>query len=163
MSSPVKLNTRHRVLMRRLLAGWKLKEACADLGYNLNRASIIVNSPLFKEEMQRMQERLDKAFIEGEKEKLASDVVRNKLERLAEKAVDALEAAVERECGAVRVAAAKEILDRSGYGKTEKREVDFYVQTPDGLVDALKQVEVEQLLHTSTDESESGDGKVKSE
>ena len=135
-----KVNSRHRALMRRLLSGMSLKEACQDLGYSISRASVIVNSPLFQEEMKKMQEEIDGKFVEAEGEKIHTDIVRRRLLRLSEKAVGALEEALEDRSGSVRVSAAKEILDRTGFVKEDKGEVSVLVQPTPGLLAALKQL-----------------------
>jgi len=54
-AQPDKITPRHRALMRRLVAGMSLSDACNDIGFSISRASIIVNSPLFQEEMKRME------------------------------------------------------------------------------------------------------------
>ena len=45
------LSMRHRALMRKLIAGKQLQHAAEELGYTMPRASIVINSPLFREEM----------------------------------------------------------------------------------------------------------------
>jgi len=140
MGEPKKLTSRHRALMRRLLAGMTLKEACEELGYSLSRASVIVNSELFQEEMRRMQEQLDNRFVECEGEKATVEMVRERLEKLSAKAVQTLEQCLNSLSDNVRVSAAKEILDRSGFVKKERQEMDVYVQPTPGLIEALKQL-----------------------
>jgi len=135
---PKKLSSRHRALMRRLLAGMTLKEACQELGYSEGRASLIVNSPLFQEEMEKMRKEIEGKFVEAEGEKIHIDLVRERLKRLSEKAVEALEDCLSDRSGSVRVSAAKEILDRSGLVKEEKGETDLYVHPTPGLIEALK-------------------------
>ena len=139
-----RITSRHRALMRRLLAGMTLREACEELGYSVSRASVIVNSPLFQEEMRRMQEEIDGKFVEAEGEKIHSDIVRRKLKNLAREAINTLEGCLGDRSGSVRVSAAKEILDRAGYVKEEKGEVEVKVVPTPGLVEALKQLREER-------------------
>ena len=138
-----RITSRHRALMRRLLAGMTLREACEELGYSVSRASVIVNSPLFQEEMRRMQEEIDGKFVEAEGEKIHTDIVRRKLKNLAKEAINTLEGCLGDRSGSVRVSAAKEILDRAGYVKEEKGEVEVKVVPTPGLVEALKQLREE--------------------
>jgi len=138
-----RITSRHRALMRRLLAGMTLREACEELGYSVSRASVIVNSPLFQEEMRRMQEEIDGKFVEAEGEKIHTDIVRRKLKNLAKEAINTLEGCLGDRSGSVRVSAAKEILDRAGYVKEEKGEVEVKVVPTPGLVEALRQLREE--------------------
>src|SRR3972149_4700121 len=53
---PKHITGRHLALMRRLAAGVTIKDAAEELGYSQQRASLVVNSPLFQDEYKKLQE-----------------------------------------------------------------------------------------------------------
>ena len=136
---PEKLMPRHRALMRLMVTGTPVGQAGAELDYTQGRLSIIVNSPLFKDEMAKMQAEYDKKFLEkvAEKEadKAASDPVNKILSAAKEKAAKTYVGALDDEKGGVRLTAADAILQRTGYGKEDTLKV--LVEPSQGLVDML--------------------------
>lgn len=137
---PNKVNSRHRALMRRLVSGMTLSQACEDLGYSLARASIIVNSPLFKEEKVKMEQEVDKGFVSAEAGRLVSDPTRLALNDAKEIAAKTLRGALDDESGNVRVSAAKDILDRTGYVKEDKVKANVLIEPSQSLLDMLGRV-----------------------
>lgn len=137
---PDKINLRHRALMRRLVSGMTLSQACEDLGYSLPRASVIVNSPLFKGEQEKMAKNVDKGFVDAEAGRLAADPTRLALDNSKEKAVKTLKGALDDHSGNVRVSAAKDILDRTGYAKEDKIKANILMEPSQGLLDMLSRV-----------------------
>jgi len=138
---PKKINSRHRALMRLLLSGYQLSDACRTLGYSLARASLVSNSPLFKEEMNRMAEDIKKEFVETEGSKAPSDLIRVTLKEEAGESVQTLIRLRDRaQSERVQQLSAIEILDRAGYKAPEKMEHDVTVEAGQGLVDALQLV-----------------------
>lgn len=147
---PDRLGPRHRALMRRLAAGMRLQEACDDLGFSISRASLVVNSPLFKAEMEKMQADLNKGFVdaEGEKISMSTDPTRIALSDAAEIAARTLRGALDDVNPAVRVSAAKDILDRTGYAKEDKIKAKILVEPSQSLIDVLARVVKETSLET---------------
>lgn len=143
-SQPLRVTTRHRALMRRLVAGIPLQDAAEELGYTVARASLIANSPMFKEEMRRMQEEINKEFVQTEGSKVQSDLVRA---RIKEEALASLQTIVELRDKAqserVRQLSAIEILGMGGYTKSEKIEAEVTVSATEGLISAI-QMAIEQ-------------------
>ena len=136
---PKHLSPRHRTLMRKLLAGKELKDVAEDLGFTVKRASLVVNSPLFQEEMKRMQEQIDKGVIAVESEIEHMDGgVKAQLEA---EALASLKVIIGLRDGAaserVKQVSALEILDRAGYTKTDKFEGKVRLDTSPGLLDAI--------------------------
>jgi len=113
---------RHRELMRKLVEGATLQNAAADLGYSVSRASIIANSPLFQDEMRKMETEADERVVAS----MAESKI--KLKECAEKAVEVLKAELESDKSNIRVQAAKEVLDRVGLVKEDKLRLDAYVE-----------------------------------
>lgn len=143
-AQPKSVSTRHRVLMRRLLAGIPLGEAAVELGYTVARASVVANSPLFKEEMSKMQEEIKGEFVQCEGSKVQTDYIR---ERLKEEALESLNTLVALRNTAtserVKQLSAIEILDRAGYKSTDKLQAEVVIDASEGLVNALNRAILE--------------------
>ena len=142
-AEPDKVTPRHRALMRRLVAGMTLSDACVDIGFTVSRASIIVNSPLFQEEMKRMQEDVTSEFVTAEAEKSA-DSTRVLLSESSENAAKTLRGALDDENPIVRVSAAKDILDRTGYAKEDKIKAKVLVEPSQALIDVIARIVTEK-------------------
>ena len=150
---PDKIGPRHRALMRRLAAGMRLQEACDDLGFSISRASLVVNSPLFKAEMEKMQVDLNKGFVEAEAEKVSrsADPTRIVLSDAAEVAAKTLKHALDDENPTIRVSAAKDILDRTGYAKEDKIKAKVLVEPSQSLLDVVSQIVEDRSKGSETD------------
>jgi len=149
-AEPLRVNERHRALMRRLISGMTLTDACTDIGFTVSRASIVVNSPMFQEEMSRMREQLNDKFTDVEAER-SGDTTRTLLSESSEKAATALRYALEDENPIVRVSAAKDILDRTGYAKEDKIKAKIFVEPSQSLIDVLARMQAEVKPQTKED------------
>ena len=142
-AEPNTITPRHRALMRKLVAGVKLGDACDDIGFSISRASVVVNSPLFQEEMQRMQVELKEKFVEAEAEK-SSDSTREVLSDATEKAAKTLNGALDDMNVVARISAAKDILDRAGYAKEDKIKANIIVEPSQSLIDVIERIAIEK-------------------
>lgn len=138
-AEPKEITSRHRALMRRLVAGMTLTDACNDIGFSISRASLIVNSPLFQEEMKSLEEEVKSQFAEAEAER-AGDPVRQSLSEASELAARTLKHALDDESAVVRVNAAKDILDRTGYAKEDKIKAKVLVEPSQSLIDVIGRI-----------------------
>jgi len=138
-AQPDKLIPRHRALMRRLISGMTLTDACNDIGFTVSRGSIIVNSPLFQAEMKKMEQEIASDFVEAEAER-PSDPTRILLSETAETAARTLKGALSDENAMVRVSAAKDILDRTGYAKEDKLKAKVLVEPSQSLIDVMARI-----------------------
>jgi len=152
-AQPDKITPRHRALMRRLVAGMPLSDACDDIGFSISRASIIVNSPLFQEEMKRMEGEVEKGFVEAEADR-STDPVRKALSESSAKAAATLDGALSDENAVVRVSAAKDILDRTGYAKEDKIKAKVLVEPSQSLIDVIGRIVQEK--HVRPNDAETG-------
>ena len=147
--NPKHLSTRHRALMRRLLAGQTVSQAATELGMSMGRVSIVSNSPLFKEEMAIMQKEIAGEFVKNESSKVHTDMVRT---RLSEEALASLNTIVGLRDGAqserVRQLSAIEILDRAGFKAPERVEGSVLLDASDGLMSAIQQAMKEMQTPT---------------
>lgn len=104
----------HREFARRMVLGQKAVDICADLGVSEARFSIIINSPLFKIELKRLEEARDKGVAD----------VTQTLRELSPLALEQVERTMyHAKSDRLRFDAAESILDRAGYGKSSKLEV----------------------------------------
>jgi hypothetical protein len=142
-AEPNKVTPRHRALMRRLVGGMTLTDACNDLGFSISRASLIVNSPLFQEEMKMMEREVAQNFAEAEASR-PTDPTRKLLSESSEKAARTLDGAMNDENAMVRVSAAKDILDRTGYAKEDKIKARVLVEPSQSLIDVLSRITMER-------------------
>jgi len=104
----------HREIARRLVLGQRQSQICKELGMSPDRMSIIVNSPLFKIELKR---------LERERDSGVADVTKT-LQELAPVALESVERTMySAKSERLRFEAAESILDRAGFGKIGKSEV----------------------------------------
>lgn len=132
---PDTFSHRHRLVVLMSAAGWKNKDIAQHMGFSQSRVSVILNDPrargVLREESKKVAEGLDD--------------VRRRLEILSREAVDELEDELhEVEDPRVRQRAAFGILDRAGYGKTEKKEVRH------GTLDEEDSSQIAQALRESS-------------
>jgi len=145
-AQPNKVTPRHRALMRRLVSGMTLTDACTDIGFTVPRASIIVNSPLFQEEMKKMEREVAAEFAEAEAQR-PTDPTRVLLSGYSEKAARTLEGALNDENTMARISAAKDILDRTGYAKEDKIKARVMVEPSPALIDVLARIVKEKHVN----------------
>jgi hypothetical protein len=149
-AQPDKVTPRHRALMRRLVGGMTLSDACNDIGFTVSRASIIVNSPLFQEEMRVMEGEVAKEFAEAEAQR-PTDPTRLMLSEASETAAKTLKHAMDDENPMVRVSAAKDILDRTGYAKEDKIKAKVLVEPSQSLLDVIERISREKNVKPDPD------------
>ena len=141
-AEPNTITSRHRALMRRLVAGISLSVAAEEIGLTVSRASLIVNSPLFQAEMKRMEADIKNGFVEAEADRqaVAADPTRQYLSDSAEMAARTLKGALSDENATIRVSAAKDILDRTGYAKEDKIKAKVLVEPSQSLIDVINRI-----------------------
>jgi predicted XRE-type DNA-binding protein len=133
------INSKHRAMMRYLIAGKTVGEIANIFGITQPRVSTIINSPLFRAEREKMEKEVTSQFVENEGSKIHTNVVR---EMLQEEALKSLNKIIELRDGAtserVRQLSALEILDRAGYKAAEKIEGVVEIDASEGLVNAIQ-------------------------
>lgn len=152
-AEPIELSGRHRALMRRLISGMSIGEACEELGFSSSRASVVIHSPLFQAEMQRMREEMAEGFVEAEADRgqISADPTRKYLQDSAEMAALTLKGALSDDNVTIRVNAAKDILDRTGYAKEDKLKAKVLVEPSQSLVDVIGRIVQERTVDEPTD------------
>jgi len=103
------LNARHREIMRRIIEGATYIEIAEAMGIHKQTVMLVCTSPMFREELGKLESQLDVSVI-----KRADD--------LSNEALDTLKMMMRRgKSEALKVRAAREILDTAGYSKVEKK------------------------------------------
>jgi hypothetical protein len=106
----LKVETKHRQMMRLQIAGYNISEIAAITGYNTSTISIIIRSPLYVSELRKMEKKLDESVLD----------IRQKFADNADIAFDAMKEMVEAEGeetpkhSMVRLNAAKAFLEFGG-------------------------------------------------
>lgn len=105
----------HRAIARLVAMGWKNSEVAARFGMSESRMSILVNSPLFRSEVERLQGNLEGQMADITKE--LADLRQRSVEVIAEELYQT-------ERSQRRLGAAFNILDRTGH----HRKVDMGIE-----------------------------------
>ncbi len=124
----------HREIARRLVLGQMQVAICDDLGMSTSRMSIIINSPLFKIELMKMEELRNSGV---------ADVTKT-LQEVSPLALEVIEKTMfQGKSESIRFKAAQDILDRAGHGVTTRRDVNV-----SGMVSHanLSEVEMRKLV-----------------
>jgi len=140
-----KVEPRHRAMMRLQIAGYKPADLADVFGLTVTRVSIITNSPLYKDELRRMEEEVNKEFAKSEGEKTKVDFIRI---RAKDEAGKSLEKLISLRDGAtserIQQLSAVEILGIAGVTKTNKVEAELVIDASEGLIGALKELAEEK-------------------
>jgi len=110
----------HREMARLLLAGWRPGEIAKHFGMTNATISIIINSPCFREHVDRMQAEADGNAVQ------TRVALNDEVARLSQKAIDVMKSFLEDEHGntkqaispdmmKLQVVVAKDMLDRAGF------------------------------------------------
>ena len=145
------VNTRHRTLMRMMIAGVNPYEAGKDLGYSVAGVNLVINSPLFKEELAKMEGEVNAEFAKTEGSRAHTDLIRHKIKDEAMASLDTLVGLRDKsDSDRVRQLSAIEILDRAGYKATDKIEAEVAIDASDGLCRAIAEAMKEMRSPSST-------------
>lgn len=136
----------HREIARRLVLGQKVKDIAADLNITPTRISTLVNSPVFKKEIKRLEDQRDVGV---------SDVTRT-LREVAPVCLEQVERLMyNAKSEKVRLSAAQDLLDRAGYGAVNKNlNVNANANVPHGTMtdDELKRLILARMQRAETAE-----------
>lgn len=104
------LKTRHREIARLMLLGKTNNEISEMVGITAARISQIKSDPMFVGYLASLEEQCDRQVID----------VRQRLADISHKALDVVEGLLADDKSSIKLAAAKDILDRAGYKPIEK-------------------------------------------
>lgn len=127
----------HREIARRLVLGQKQSDICRDLGLSTSRLSIIVNSPLFKMEVSK---------LEVERDKGVGDVQKT-LQEVSPLALEVMERTMLMgRSEKLRFDAASSLLDRAGYGAIGKQAINISGTVKYGEIEAMSDTELRKIV-----------------
>ncbi len=145
---PDRITPRHRLLMRLIVSGKTTSEAAELTGFTLGRASIIVNSPLFQDELKIMERGVKEEYIEAEGSKTV-DGTREELMESRLVAAQTLRGALDDGDKKIALSAAKDILDRTGYAKEDKVQGKVTVEPSQSLIDLIGRIARDKNVSTN--------------
>lgn len=123
------LNGKHKEVMRRLVEGASQMQIAEQMGVSQDALSLICNSPLFREELDKVLEK--KAYV-----------VADRLEDLANEALDNIKMLMRNaRSEMVKKGAAESILDRAGYSRLERKQL--FVTTGEDVIKELNRKRAE--------------------
>jgi len=145
---PLKLNSRHKEILRRTLLGQSQVDIAKALGMTQVAVNQIVNSDIFQRNLRALQGTLEQMLIEGIIDRELNDPVRQKLDEYKLDAINEMFYLMKHaESETVRRASAADILDRAGYKPREVVETQhsFNVsgETEEHIKKALKDLGIE--------------------
>ena len=112
---PLKLNSRHKEILRRTLLGQSQVDIAKALGMTQVGVNQIVNSDKFQRNLHALQGTLEQMIIEGIVDRELNDPVRQKLDEYKIDGINDVYSLILRaEAETVRRASAADILDRAG-------------------------------------------------
>jgi len=135
---PKRLNSRHFLLLREIVAGTPLPKAAEICGYTYSRAGVVVSSELFKKEVALLREQINDKYAEAH----STAYIDQARDKLVDECVDAakkLTSLVHSEDDRVALSASAEVLDRVGITKPkESPTIMANLQVSDNLAFALQ-------------------------
>jgi hypothetical protein len=118
------ISSRHREVMRRLVAGETQHQIAMDMGFTESRLSVICNSPLFKRQLAELNDEVHERYVER------TGDIQGRLLELQPKAVDVLESIISKKEVDGKVVSlnlkketALDILELAGSGKKKNNTV----------------------------------------
>jgi len=130
---------RHKEIARLVLVGHRPVDIAEQIGISQTALSIIMNSPIFKDHLQKLSMKRDKKAFE----------IKDRLEDIAHEATELLNRVMMGEEGAsinARARVAQDILDRAGYGKTSiQRNENVNITLNANKIEELKKKRAEML------------------
>lgn len=146
------LNARHRQLMRELAAGATYSQAAIRVGYTIQRVNQVVNSPIFLEEMARMEDFMDEKLTEVIVDDTVdvSSILRGAAKDAAKGLVDMSNSEDEK----IKLSSIKDILDRTGHKAPAEVIASVTMDADDGLKHMLGEMAKEMGKETPDGEAD---------
>ncbi len=134
-----KINSKHRQLMMELIAGAKMKDAAARVGFSVEHAYIISTTDLFKECKAELEKDVRANFVESEGTKHSREWFKEQVNEGLPAAVATIRALSESaDNESVRLKGASEIIAMAGMKQAELVEAKITIDAPDGLMSMLR-------------------------
>lgn len=145
------LTPKYKQILRLYAAGKKQVEIARIMGMTPVAIGAIIRSPLFQAALQELEKEVDSRF----KEQLASLPLSERLQKLADKAIEVLAEHIENPATpSLQLSAAKDILDRAGF-RAPKEFVVHTVKLDGQFQDDIRKAlsDLEELEECENEES----------
>ena len=119
MANVKKMIPRYRDLMRRMVCGQTRRTIEREMNMSSDNYTVIIGSPLFKAELEKMTIELDKQVLDKLSTSKVEDVVDRKLKKASPDAADVNIALLQSSSEKTRQRSAFDILDRTGHKPKE--------------------------------------------
>jgi len=125
------LKSIHRHIMRLEAAGIPKTRIAQITGLSKQQVSIVTRSELYLDELAKLQNDLNEALIEKKTQEALDDPTMSILKSATLEAATELVSIAKTGCeGRGQISAIESILDRTGYGKSERVQVDASINLP---------------------------------
>jgi len=129
---------RYRDLMRRLVCGQTRRQIERELDMSSGNYTVITGSPLFKAELAKMEEELNKQVLDKLSTSKVEDVVDRKLQKASPDAADVDIALLQSSSEKTRQRSAFDILDRTGHKPKEHYLAEGSIEIKGTVADDIK-------------------------
>ncbi len=129
---------RYRDLMRRLVCGQERKQIQREMDMSSANYTVIIGSPLFKAELDKMTVELDKQVLDKLSTSKVEDVVDRKLKDASPEAADVDIALLRSSSEKTRQRSSFDILDRTGHKPKEHYVAEGSIEIKGEVVDDIK-------------------------
>ena len=129
---------RYRDLMRRLVCGQGRRQIEREMDMSSGNYTVIIGSPLFKAELHKMEEELNKQVLDKLSTSKVEDVVDRKLKKASPEAADVDIALLRSSSEKTRQRSAFDILDRTGHKPTEHYIADGSLELKGEVISDIK-------------------------
>ena len=119
MSVIKRMLPRYRDLMRRLVCGQKRRQIEQEMNMSSGNYTVIIGSPLFKAELRKMEEELNKQVLDKLSTSKVEDIVDRKLQAASPEAAEKDIALMRSSSERVSQRSVFDILDRTGHKPKE--------------------------------------------
>ena len=129
---------RYRDLMRRLVCGQGRRQIEREMDMSSGNYTVIIGSPLFKAELVKMEEELNKQVLDKLSTSKVEDVVDRKLKKASPEAADVNISLLRSSSEKTRQRSAFDILDRTGHKPTEHYIADGSLELKGEVISDIK-------------------------
>jgi hypothetical protein len=123
-----KMMPRYRDLMRRMVCGQTRRQIERELNMTSTNYTVIIGSPLFKAELAKMENELNRQVLDKLSTSKVEDVVDIKLQKASPAAADVNIALLKSSSEKIRQKSSFDILDRTGHKPKEHYTADGSIE-----------------------------------
>jgi pyruvate formate-lyase activating enzyme-like uncharacterized protein len=139
MTAPIrKMLPRYRDLMRRLVCGQSRRQIEREMNMSSGNYTVIIGSPLFKAELAKMEEELNKQVLDKLSTSKVEDVVDRKLKEASPHAADKDIELMDSANLVVSQRSVFDILDRTGHKPKEHYVAEGSIEITGEVLDDVK-------------------------